>query len=104
MSVFEVRIEGDARVVVLGELDMATAPQLTSAIESLLGSRPPQVVVDLGGVSFLDSRGVAALCRGQSTLEAAGGELVLGPVSRQVQSVLKMLGLDGRFVVEPDVA
>ena len=44
------------------------------------------------------------MCRGQSTLEAAGGELVLGPVSRQVQSVLKMLGLDGRFVVEPDVA
>ena len=100
MSVFEVRIVGDARVAVVGELDMATAPQLTDVIEALASTGPPRVVVDLSGVSFMDSSGIGALCQAQSTLEAGGGVLVLGPVSNRVQSVLQMAELGDAFVLE----
>jgi anti-sigma B factor antagonist len=96
MSVFEVRIDGDARVMVFGELDMATAPQLTSAVESVAAT-DSRVVVDLAAVTFMDSSGVGALCLAQSKLQAEGGVLVLGPVSRQVQSVLQMAGLENSF-------
>ena len=100
MSVFEVRIEGDARVVVLGELDMATAPQLTDAVDCLARTSAPRVVVDLREVSFIDSSGVSALCLAQAKLEVSGAVLVLGGISSQVESVLRMTGLESEFVRE----
>jgi anti-anti-sigma factor len=101
MSAFEVRIEGDARVVVVGELDMATAPHLTSALDAVARAEPERVVVDLASVSFLDSSGLAALFLAQARLQEGGGVLVLGPISTSVRSVLQMAGLERAFVVEP---
>ena len=60
MSGFEVCIRGDGRVVVLGEVDMATAPELSEAIESLINTGAQRVVVDAAGVTFMDSTGLAA--------------------------------------------
>ena len=98
MSVFEVRIEGDALVVVSGELDMATSPELTSAVESLASTASKRVVVDLSGVTFLDSTGVSALCLAKAKLDVEGAVLVLGPVSTQVDAGLRMVGLESEFV------
>jgi anti-anti-sigma factor len=100
MIPFEVRLESDLRVVVVGELDMATAPQVTEAIDSLARAGAQRVVVDLAGVSFLDSTGVSALCLAQAKLEVSGAVLVLGPLSSQVDGVLRMVGLEGEFVRE----
>jgi len=80
-AVFEVRIERDSRVVVSGDLDLATAPQLMSAVESLAASGARRVVVDLGAVSFIDSSGISALLRADRTLRGADGVLVLGAMS-----------------------
>ena len=44
---FDVRIDGGPRVVVSGELDIATSPELTSAIESLERTEAQRVVLDL---------------------------------------------------------
>jgi anti-sigma B factor antagonist len=100
MSVFEVRIVGDARIVVSGELDMATSPQLTGAIEALASSGTRRVVVDLLEVTFLDSSGVSALCLARGKLGADGAVLVLGPTSGQVDAVLQIAGVDSAFVRE----
>jgi anti-sigma B factor antagonist len=98
MSVFEVRIEGDARVMVSGELDMASSSQLTNAVESLASTESKRVVVDLSGVTFLDSTGASALCLAKAKLDAEGAVLVLGPVSARVEAVLRMVGLEREFV------
>ena len=102
MSAFAVRIEGDARVSVSGDLDMATAPELTSALESIASTAARRVVVDLGAVSFIDSTGISALCLARARFETNGAVLVLGPISPQVESVLQMVGLDAEFVREHD--
>jgi anti-sigma B factor antagonist len=98
MSGFAVLIEGDARIVVVGEVDMATAPQVTSAIESLDRAGSPRVVVDLAGVSFMDSTGLSALVHGRAKLESRGAALVLGALSTQVQTLLQVAGLESTFV------
>jgi anti-sigma B factor antagonist len=95
---FEVRIEGDARVVVSGELDMATSPELTSAIEALANTGEPRVLVDLSDVSFIDSTGISALVLAMAKVEVQGAVLVLGQVSRQVDTALSMVGLESEFV------
>ena len=99
-AAFEVRIDRDSRVVVSGDLDLATAPQLMSAVESLAATGARRVVVDLGAVSFMDSSGISALLRADQRLRGAGGVMVLGPMSAQVASVLQMTGLHAEFVYE----
>jgi anti-sigma B factor antagonist len=44
-----------------GELDLATAPLVADHLEALGGSDVGHLVVDLAGVTFLDSNGVALL-------------------------------------------
>lgn len=52
---------GAVVVDVSGELDMLTAPQLSSAIGQASRERPPVLVVDLSKVGFLDCAGMNAL-------------------------------------------
>jgi anti-sigma B factor antagonist len=54
-GVAPVQHEGALVLVVTGELDVATAPQLRAAMAA--AGQTPVVVVDLTGCSFLDSTG-----------------------------------------------
>lgn len=57
---------GEGRVVVRvsGEVDMATAPVLAEALDrAFTGGNPARVVVDLTGVSFFASSGLALLAQ-----------------------------------------
>jgi anti-anti-sigma factor len=100
MGVFEVRIEGNAHVMVRGELDMRTGPQLVSAVESLAGTEVQRVVIDLSRVTFMDSSGVSGLLLAKAKLDVDGTVLVLREVSTQVEAVLRMCGLESEFVRE----
>ncbi|MGW0523789.1 STAS domain-containing protein [Crossiella sp. NPDC003009] len=48
-------------VAATGEVDLLTTPALQQALEQAVAARPPVLVVDLTGVSFLGSVGLAAL-------------------------------------------
>ena len=57
------RQEGDARVVSFESprLDAFVAPELADCLNELRGSAVGRLIVDLGGVAFMDSSAVAAL-------------------------------------------
>jgi len=50
-----------ARVSAAGEIDSSTAPQLRERLDAVLGTGVAELVVDLGGVTFLDSAGLCVL-------------------------------------------
>lgn len=53
---------GEAVVLnVAGEIDLVTAPQLGESINAAMEQRPETLVVDLSGVDFLASAGMAVL-------------------------------------------
>ena len=54
---------GRPALTVRGELDLATAPRLAAAVESLLSQQPQSLVVDLTVTTFLDSSGARELAR-----------------------------------------
>ena len=61
---FAVALPADAPVATLevtGEIDIATTPPLREAIRRLLAERTGPMLVDLGGVTFMDSTGLAVL-------------------------------------------
>ena len=59
---FVVTAEETRTIVYLaGELDMASAPSLTESFKSLQHDDTAEIIVDLRGLTFLDSMGLAAL-------------------------------------------
>lgn len=71
-----VRSDGDIDVVVLtGELDMATAPELTSAIDRQLVQGRNSIVLDLDAVTFFDARAIDAVITATCAAALAGGRL-----------------------------
>jgi anti-anti-sigma factor len=78
-----VTIEGrDASVTVSGAVDIATVDTLRSALDEALASQPEALSVDLTGVTFIDSTGLAALVKaGRALPEPERLTVVLDPCS-----------------------
>ncbi|MEV5650755.1 STAS domain-containing protein [Nocardia sp. NPDC052254] len=94
-----VSVHDDATVLtVAGEVDLATAPALESAIEAALGGTPATLIIDLLQVSFLASAGMAALVAAHQRA-GSGTRIVLvaeGPATRRQ---LKLTNLDQVFAL-----
>jgi anti-anti-sigma factor len=76
-----------------GEIDLSNADELEPRIDRLVGESR-DVVVDLGAVEFIDSRGLRLLNRLAATLAANDATLALvappGCVARDVLDVTRM--------------
>jgi anti-anti-sigma factor len=95
---------GHSVLVVDGELDLATAPQLTSTAMALVDAGAGDVIVDARQLSFCDSSGLTAFVRIANRLEPSAGRLaIVGPQSI-VRRVLEISGLVETFVVVDTVA
>jgi anti-sigma B factor antagonist len=88
------RAAGHETVRVRGELDIATAPLLRSALDGVYARRPARVEVDLSGVTFLDASSLGTLIAARRRLAAQRAVLVLVDPSPIVRRVLDITGLD----------
>jgi anti-sigma B factor antagonist len=61
MTVRRHDLDGRSVLAIGGEVDLATAPELRSAIEGALASGAGELRLDLGGTSFMDSSGLHVL-------------------------------------------
>ena len=96
----DITSERNGSTVVLtlrGDLEMQTVVQLRRALAEALDKASGAVVVDLSGVVFIDSTGLAALLNALRRLTRAGRRLLLtcdeGPVLR----ILRLTRLDTTF-------
>jgi len=90
--------DGRAVVALRGELDLVDAVAVAAALTAAAVSQP-QIIVDLAGLEFIDSSGVAALARGRRQAWQAGGDLVLAAPQREVMLVLAVTRLSDAFRV-----
>ena len=77
----------DASVMtVIGELDLAAAPEFKQTLGELMGSGVRHVELDLAATEFVDSSGLGAVLWADHRLHALGGDLEVsnahGPVAR----------------------
>jgi anti-sigma B factor antagonist len=100
----DVRYDGDYAVIGLqGDVDLASSPEARSVILRALAERR-HVVVDLGGVRYLDSSGVASLVEGYQTAKERGLHFALASVSAGAVKVLQLAHLDKVFRIYPSTA
>ncbi len=91
VDAFAVRISFDGRsaaVTVDGEVDVTTAPSLAGALTAMIGSGHRDLVVDLGGVTFIDAQGVSALATAAGLATTAGTTLTLRSASVLARRIL----------------
>lgn len=89
--------------------DLSDEPELAeefSAVVERLKNTPtnelPHVVLNFGGVSYLNSSHIAALLRMRKRVHEGGKQLVLATLSDDVWSVILLTGLDKVFQFAPD--
>lgn len=80
-----------------GRLDVAGAPTLKEAISEVVKSGPPRIVIDMGGVSFVDSTGLGSVISALKQIRGSQGELRLAAPNQQARVVLELTTLDRVF-------
>jgi anti-sigma B factor antagonist len=99
-----VELEGDALVVVAGELDMATAPELGRTLDPLLAGSSSGLVLDFSRLTFLDSSGIAVLIDAQQRLAPGGRQLSIRSAPASAMRVFEITGLVEFLQVDADAA
>jgi anti-sigma B factor antagonist len=91
-------------LVIVGEIDIATAPALEEAANALLDSRPRRLVLDFGGVPFCDSSGIGVLVRLYNRAILVGCRLTVRNPAPNVRVVFEMTSLTRILRIEPDTS
>ena len=96
---FKDKIVGDVGVLTLkGKLmGMPETEELQSEIKAMLGQKIKKVVLDLSGVSWVNSLGIGAIMSAHTTMVNKEGKLCLAKVSDKVHNILIITQLQKIF-------
>ena len=90
---------GDALVIAFtGDIDLQTSPDARKALLGLVGKGRP-ILVDLAGVGYIDSSGVASLVECLQSARKSGQKFALVSVSEGALRVLQLARLDRVFTI-----
>ncbi len=90
-----------AIVVASGELDLHSSPPFKDALVGAIEGDASRVVVDLTGVTFIDSSALGALIGGARRSTLAGSELMIVCPPGSVARVIELTGLHRAFTIHP---
>ena len=91
-----IRQDGDGNYILQlqGELDHHASGEVISALRECVGRIPlRRLVLDLGGVTFSDSSGIAVTVLAHRLVRGAGGELCVANTPPQMQRLFRTAGL-----------
>jgi anti-sigma B factor antagonist len=91
--------DGKTVVTVGGEIDVYTAPKLRDKITELVAAGVYDIVIDMGGVEFLDSTGLGVLVGGLKKVRAHDGTLQLVCSQDRLLKIFRITGLAKVFVI-----
>jgi anti-anti-sigma factor len=96
------RSDPDASVItVVGDLAYTTAAPLRAEIDRLMSAVPATLVLDFGGLKFIDSTGLSVIVHAWRECQQRGLRLRLKAVPRFLETILDMTGVTGLLAREP---
>lgn len=85
-------------VALSGEIDLQTSPKLRGELLGLIANKKP-LVIEMSGVGYIDSSGVASLVEAFQTARSKNLGFSLAAIGDAPLRVLKLARLDGVFVI-----
>lgn len=86
-----------------GDIDLSRSPILRNDIRKALGDKPSRLVIELSGVSYMDSSGVATLVEAMQLARKIDARLVLCALTDRVHSIFEIARLDQFFTIRADL-
>ena len=86
-----------------GQVDLNVSAKVTGTINELIKDKPARLVVDLSGVTYIDSSGLAVLIEAMQSVEEYGGIFAIAGLQETVRSIFEIARLDQVFRIFPDV-
>ena len=98
----EINVTGEVVTAYLsGELDHHSAREMRSAIDHALElNMPTLLILDFGGVSFMDSSGIGLVMGRFRILQKTGGQLHITGVTPQIGKMMRLGGIERLAVLE----
>jgi anti-anti-sigma factor len=96
------RQEGQTRIVLVGELDIASTESLEQEFASSEGDTQGTLVLDLRRVEFIDSTGLRAVIAADERARSAGRRFVVVRGSSAVERLFNVTQLDRRLEIVDD--
>jgi anti-sigma B factor antagonist len=106
MTHVDVTIERHDRVLIIrpvGEIDLARSPSLRVQMMQLQDEPYDRLIIDLGGVPYMDSSGVATLVEAMQAARRMRRSLVVCSLQDKVRSIFEIAKLDSIFTLAADV-
>ncbi|MFE6488914.1 STAS domain-containing protein [Streptomyces sp. NPDC057757] len=90
-------------LVVAGELDHHTAPELTTLIQETPFSPEVAVLLDVSELTYCDSTGITVFIGAYQRAQQTGTPLLLVGLNGHLMNVFRIIGLDQLFTFQPTV-
>jgi anti-sigma B factor antagonist len=87
----------------IGEVDLLRSPSLRTVLGEVIASGVARIILDLSGVEYMDSSGVATLVEAVQRSRTQQTTLVLCGLQERVRSVFEIAKLDKVFILRPDI-
>ena len=84
-----------------GDIDLHVSPVVTESLNAMIKKKPKRMVIDLSGVTYIDSAGMAALILAMQEVEAYCGEFFLSGLQETLRSIFETSRLDRTFRIFP---
>jgi len=91
--------EGVMKLNVVGVVNIHTSPRLRDALKPLFTQQNKEIHIDLAGVSFMDSSGIATLVEGLQWARQSKGRFVLHHLQAVVLDIFTLAKLDNVFEI-----
>ena len=86
-------------IAVSGEIDVATAPQLRECLHRVIAQGESTIVLDLLGVTFLDSTALGVLVGALKRCRELGGDLHIVVADPRILKIFEITGLTNVFTI-----
>lgn len=90
----------DARTIVIavhGDTDMRVVDELAARLSEVIDEAPSALVLDLSGVTFLDSMALGVLLSGLKRIDEMGGQLRVVTPHAEIRRIFEVTMLDQLF-------
>ena len=105
MRLVDQHSEGDLDVLsVAGEIDMHFAPGLRALLQAEAKKKCPVLLLDMSGVEFIDSVGIAAILEYLRVASNSGTRFCIGGLSPTLRTIFEVVGLGNVMPIYIDAA